>query len=237
MHVLHTGVAALTYVLCFIAGHRLRPLRSLGCDHRCAMSFGAGVSIAYVFVQLMPEIHASRAMFAEAMGPWAPRGGDAVYLAALAGFVGYYGLDRFASAGGEQGDAARSQRMHVGGVAIYVVLMAYLLGEQHEGGSALATTVAATSIHFLAVDHFLREEHGEMYDRKGRFLLAGASVLGWVIGLIHAFAEPAIALFIAFVSGAVTINSALMELPNRNGGRYLPFLIGAAAYGVLLVLV
>lgn len=238
VHILHTGAAALAYVLCFLAGRRLRPLRSLGCDHRCAMSFGAGVSIAYVFVQLMPEIHASRTMFAAAMGPALPRGGDAVYLVSLAGFVGYYGLDRFRAVEQETGGAAaRSHRMHVGGFALYVALMAYLLCEEEAGGIVLAMTVAATAVHFLAVDHFLREEHGALYDRRGRFMLAGATVAGWALGLVHGFPDHAVALFIAFISGAVTINSAIMELPNRNRGRYLPFLAGAAAYGLLLTLI
>ena len=44
-----------------------------------------------------------------------------------------------------------------------------------------------------------------------------------------------IALLVAFVSGAVVMNSAIMELPTEKDGRFLPFLAGALIYGVILL--
>jgi hypothetical protein len=43
-----------------------------------------------------------------------------------------------------------------------------------------------------------------------------------------------VALMVAFVSGAIIMNSAIIELPNRNEGRFLAFVTGGAIYGLLL---
>ena len=39
----------------------------------------------------------------------------------------------------------------------------------------------------------------------------------------------------AFISGAVIMNSALMELPSEKDGRFLPFVLGGVLYGLLLL--
>jgi hypothetical protein len=89
--------------------------------------------------------------------------------------------------------------------------------------------------HFLAIDHALREEHGAAFDRTGRFVLAGTCVLGWGAGLLFAVPPFVLALLLAFVSGAVIMNSAIMELPSEKDGRFWPFVMGGLAYGLLLL--
>ena len=95
----------------------------------------------------------------------------------------------------------------------------------------------ATAIvfHFVAVDHALREGHGDTYQRTGRFILAGACTLGWGLGLVIALPRHMFSLLTAFISGAIIINSAIMELPGERDGRFLPFMTGGIVYGLILV--
>ena len=39
----------------------------------------------------------------------------------------------------------------------------------------------------------------------------------------------------AFVSGAVIVNSAIMELPSDKDGRFVPFMLGGVIYGLILL--
>jgi hypothetical protein len=40
---------------------------------------------------------------------------------------------------------------------------------------------------------------------------------------------------VAFVSGAVIVNSAIMELPSDKDGRFVPFMLGGVIYGLILL--
>jgi hypothetical protein len=55
------------------------------------------------------------------------------------------------------------------------------------------------------------DEHGAVYERVGRFTLAAMSVLGWGTGLLLPLPHHVLALLMAFVAGAIIINSAIME--------------------------
>ncbi len=107
--------------------------------------------------------------------------------------------------------------------------------EAEETPWTLAAYVVAMMCHFLAIDHALREEHGAAFDRTGRFVLAGTCVLGWGAGLLFAVPPFVLALLLAFVSGAVIMNSAIMELPSEKDGRFWPFVMGGLAYALLLL--
>ena len=76
-----------------------------------------------------------------------------------------------------------------------------------------AQYACAISFHFLAVNHSLRDELGGVYDAWGRFVLAAMCVLGWVLAGTTDLQEWYIALLLVFMSGAVIVNSAVIELP------------------------
>lgn len=84
--------------------------------------------------------------------------------------------------------------------------------------------------------HSLHEAHALAYERIGRFVLAGASLFGWVLGLLVMFPAIVPALLVALVSGAIIVNTAIMELPSSRNGRFLAFTTGGLVYGALLLL-
>jgi hypothetical protein len=236
---LETGAAALLFMATFLVGGRVHPLRSLVRDRRSIISFGAGMSMAYVFVHLMPELHDVRRAFAQSVSVPLRFEGMAIYFLALVGFLVFYGLDHLhahlrESSGEEQTGLAF--KLHVGGFAAYVWLMAYLLVRNlDETTTSTALYALAISVHFLGVDHALREEHGADYERIGRFLLAGMAVFGWAAGLLVPLPHYVLSLLVAFISGAIIMNSTIMELPSEKDGRVLPLMAGGIVYGLILL--
>lgn len=234
-----SGVAAMLFAATFLFGYKLRPAMSTAYDHRSVMSFAAGTSVAYVFVQLMPEMHENRTSFVGAMEMHLPYDGVIIYFVALLGFLGYYGLDHLRVRVHAAGDAGREEasfRLHVGGFALYVWLMAYLLVHNlAPTRMAVILSALATAVHFATIDASLRKENGAHYDRAGRYVLAAASLFGWIAGLAFDMPDHVLALLLSFVSGAIIVNSSIMELPSDKDGRFLPFLTGGVFYGVLLV--
>jgi len=210
------------------------------------VSAAAGVSVAYVFVDLLPELSALNRVLVEAGG------GEAVffaeqriYLLVLVGFVVMYGLQHFvlhsrrqARSGPDRERVDPAYELQLAGFAVYGALIGYLLVERAEDGPAtLATYVAAMTIHFVVVNHSLWEEDEETYARKGRWWLAGSVIAGCLVGIVLPLSEVAFARLFAILAGGVTITSLGAELPDDRRGRFWPFCVGALAYAVLLVLV
>jgi hypothetical protein len=237
--ILETGAAALLFAVIFLVGGRLHPFRTLIRDRRSIISFGAGMSAAYVFVHVMPELHGVRRAFAASVPMTLRYEGMAVYFFALVGFLMFYGLDHLRGRlqkTATAGHAGLDFKLHIGGFAAYVWLMAYLLVHNlEETPVSIAFYTVAIAFHFLAVDNELHHEHGDVYKRVGRFVLAAMSVLGWGAGLLFALPNHVIALMLAFLSGAVIMNSTIMELPSDKDGRFLPFLTGGIVYGLILL--
>ena len=234
-----TGAAALLFAATFLAGGRVHPLRALIQDRRSIISFGAGMSAAYVFVHLMPELHGVRGAFAESVSVHLPFEGMAVYFVALIGFLAFYGLDHLRARLREVAETERQHlafRLHVSGFAAYIWLVAYLLVNNFEE-TRISTGLYAVAMaaHFLTIDHSLRHEHGAAYERSGRWMLAGVSLLGWGMGLWLPLPHHVVALLMAFISGAIIMNSTVMELPSEKDGRFLPFMAGGLTYCLLLL--
>lgn len=234
-----TGVAALLFAVTFLVGGRVHPFRTWIRDRRSIVSFGAGMSAAYVFVHVMPELHGARSAFVDSMSAPLRYEGMAIYLLSLVGFLSFYGLDHLRErlqGVGKAAEAGPAFKLHIGGFGVYVWLLAYLLLRNlEESPESILLYAVAIAFHLLAIDHSLRSEHGVAYERTGRYVLAGMAVLGWGMGLLFALPQPVPALLLAFISGAVIVNSAIMELPPEKDGRFVPFLVGGLVYGMILV--
>jgi len=238
---LATGPAVLVFMAVFLAGDRLHPLRSVIRDRRNIVSFSAGMSIAYVFMRMMPELHGARELVLQSAPRLTPMPfeGIAIYFLALVGFLCFYGLDRLSPAPSETREAASERGLlngHVAGLAAYVGLMSYLLAR--DAGESVAATALYTLAfggHFLALDHSLREGYGDAYQRNGRWLMAASCLVGWLVGVAFVLREFPLALLVAFISGGAIMTNTLMELSEGKDGRFLPFAVGSLGYGLILI--
>jgi hypothetical protein len=236
------AVLVFTAIFLFASGPRLHRPRW----HSAAVSAAAGASCAYVFVELMPELGEAGTAFVEATGNLnLPFPEYRVYLAALVGFVFFYGLEHMTSWAERSGRKSEPgygvgdpiYLLHIGGFAAYAWLVSYTLVRGPDRTAVFVGLYAlAMGLHFLTVERSLIEEHAELYRRPGRHILAAATLGGWVCGVLFEMSRPLILTATGFIGGSVVMNSLLAELPGDRKGRYWPFALGAAGYAMLVLL-
>jgi zinc transporter ZupT len=84
-------------------------------------------------------------------------------------------------------------------------------------------------------DSGLREHHKHIYDRIGRWILAAAIIVGWVLGSATEIGKTAIAVLFAFLAGGIVLNVLKEELPEERESRFWAFALGAGIYTALLL--
>jgi hypothetical protein len=237
-------ICAFALSMTFALGEWLeRFAESLG--HRRWISFAAGVSTAYVFVDVLPELSERNQVVVQIEGGHLLFGEQRIFGLALFAFVLLYGLDHLVSTKTREPSESASQGapafdfvdwLQVAGFAIYSWMIGYLLVERVEKGTlSLGLYVVAMSLHFLIVDHSLQEKRGRSYRRFGRWVLAASVPLGCLAGSVSPISEVTFARLFAFIAGGMIMTSAQAELPKEREGRFWPFCLGAILYAVLLL--
>jgi hypothetical protein len=207
------------------------------------VSAAGGVSVAYVFVDVLPELAAQQqGFFSDAGNAGRVFAEGRIYAVALLAFVVLYGLDYIvlASKAGNSDEVAwRSRfayRLHLFGFAVYSGLIGYLVVERSERGLlSLAIYTFAMVLHFLVVGHSLSEQHGRLYRERGRWLLAGTVLAGWALGTNTRLPEAVFAYLFAVLAGGVVITSLKDELPDDRRGRFWPFCTAALLSALVLL--
>jgi len=215
--------AALALAMLHVFGGRLRLLDVV--PRSRWLSAAGGVSVAYVFMHLLPELAEGQAAIegeeggaeAEDAAPGPVFGflEHHVYLVALLGLAIFYGVEKRSldsrrqrkARTGEDQTAGDAFWLSIGSFALYNAVVAYLLlREELEALFELLLFTAALAVHLLINDVSLREHHKDAYDRIGRWLVAGAVLIGWAVGVFAEIPERVIALVIAFLAGGIVLN-------------------------------
>lgn len=209
------------------------------------VSAAAGVSVAYVFVDVLPELGAHSQVIGEAAGAAGLLFAEQrLYLLALLSFVVMYGLEHMVLTQRQHtGEATASGRpgpaywLHIAGFSAYSALIGYLLVERADRGiGSIALYTAAMAVHFVIVNHALAEEHGAAYRRHGHWWLAASVLAGWVMAVALPLSELAFARLFAVLAGGVVITSLRSELPDDRRGRFWWFCLAALAFAALLLM-
>ncbi len=242
MVVLISLVAVVALVVVHLFSGKLRFLE--GSPRSVWLSMAGGVSVAYVFVHLLPELGEGQEVIAEAVGQDLSFLEKHVYLIALAGLAVFYGLERLAATSRRrQREAMRKDStsagvfwLHISSFALYNALIGYLLLHRLVSGlQALVLFSVAMALHFVVNDYGLREHHKDLYRRIGRWLISAAIFAGWLVGVVVELPEAAIAALTAFLAGGVVLNVLKEELPEERQSRFWAFALGAALYAALLL--
>ncbi|WP_458189274.1 hypothetical protein [Haladaptatus sp. NG-WS-4] len=202
------------------------------------LSMAGGASVAYVFVHILPELEGGTVL--ESVLFLARFLERHVYLVALVGFALFYGLERlareFGHDEGQDGTGIWVFWIHIGSFVAYNALIGYLLVHREQPGLvSLLTYATAMGLHFVVNDYGLRDHHQDAYDQFGRWLLAGAVVVGWAIGASMHVDEAVVNTLFAFLAGGVVLNVIKEELPKERESRFWAFAFGATGYTALLL--
>lgn len=206
------------------------------------LSLASGVSVAYVFIHLLPEL--SQRQEAIAQTGVLSFLEHHVYLMALVGLVLFYGLERAVKESRKRNEKSGEEDiadpsvfwLHIVSFALYNGLIGYLLLHREETGiQSLFLFFIAMALHFVVNDYGLRQDHQHVYHNIGRWILAAAIIAGWVIGYGTEISEAAIAVLFAFLAGGIILNILKEELPEERKSRFWAFALGAGAYSVLLL--
>lgn len=239
-----TFLIALFFAAIHVAAPHVRP--PVGKVSRLSwLSFAGGLSVSYVFIHVLPELAAHQAEIAGAQAVVAAEG--EIFLVALAGLAAFYWLEhlarRTAADVAENDDDARSRHpgfwLHTVAFSLYSALIGYILVVR-EAGAELRELLfygAALGVHFFVIDRSLSRHHGRLHDLVGRWILAGAVLLGWGLGLATGPNGTFVGFLFAFLAGGIILNALKEELPEEKQGRVGAFILGAVAYTAISLLI
>lgn len=235
-----TFIAVTALVVVHLFAAKLRFLQ--GTPRSRWLSAAGGISVAYVFLHLLPELAEGQDVIQRSA-----QGGfrfleHHAYLIAFAGLTIFYGLERAAKASRKARPVGEKDTtgpgvfwLHMVSFSIYNILIGYLLVRNVRSLMGLAFFAIAMALHFVVTDFGLHEHHKAMYTRLGRWLLAAAVVVGWLIGIAVEIPELAMSMLVAFLAGGVILNVLKEELPEERESRFSAFLLGGAGYALLLL--
>lgn len=206
-----------------------------GAPRRRRLSAAAGAAVAYIFLYVLPGLASSH-------GDFHPDSEAFYFVIALAGFVGYYGIERHArrvaerAKSDEERQSGRLFWVHVVAFSIYGMVIGYLLLHRDSPGIVpLLLYGGAMALHFLAMDDGLRLHREGGYDHVARWILAGSVLVGWLAGWLLPLPDPVVDGLFALIAGAMVLNVMKDELPEQHKSSFGAFLAGAAGYSVLLL--
>ena len=233
-------IVALCWTVPFMLGGHLR----LGASpsRRAWLSAAGGTAIAYVFVDLLPEMQRMQGIFSEASaGRPFPFPHYRVYSSALIGFVFFYALENLAvrtrPAQVEGAERRRTDRRWSTGFTSAgspsTALMAYLLRGRRRPGAGDGALRGRDVLSLLARGSCVAEEHGPRYDRSGRWLMSADPQDGWSRAARHLRPRPADARASSWRRRHPTASRGNCR---RKATRELAFRRGAFGYALVLLM-
>jgi hypothetical protein len=204
------------------------------------LSFASGISVAYVFVHVLPGLSRVQDFLQNSATGFKGLFPEYnVYLWTMGGFLVFSGLgvlDARSRRDSDRGPAPRwLGRVEIGGFAAYAWLLTYLMVWTGKGTLALCLYAVAMAMHVFPIASNLRSHYPSLYETRGAFLLAGASLAGWACAVTLDIPSSVIVILVAFVAGGVIVNGAIAELPRDGEHRYAPFLAGTVIYTAILL--
>ncbi|SOC50073.1 hypothetical protein SAMN05660748_2812 [Blastococcus aggregatus] len=245
------GALALAALLAglHLAAPRIRRLPLV--PERATASFAGGLSVAYVFLRLLPELADGEEAIGRALDDVVeptPVVDLGIFVVTLAGFAAFYGLQRLADR--HSPDPARKgpgQRpsalepvgvysLHLGAFMVYNALITYTMALRLQTGLAfMLLFTVAMGLHFVLTDRSLEAHYPHRFPRSGRLLLSAALLAGWLLdALLAPTSTLLVAVLTALLGGSILLNVFKEELPASGRSSYPWFLTGLVLYAELL---
>jgi hypothetical protein len=235
-----TLIAALALTATHVLAGKLSKLHRL--PRSRWLSAAGGVAVAYVFVHLLPELAQGQQVMEESGFHPLRYLEHHAYLLALLGLACFYGLERLIKQHrSERPDDEPSHAgvfwLHIGAFAGYNALIGYILADRDPTQELeLIWYTVAMALHFMVNDVALQHDHQKLFAKRGRWILACSTLVGWAFGTAIELSELGVSTVTAFIAGAIILNVLKEELPTERNSRFGAFLLGSLGYSLLLLL-
>lgn len=208
------------------------------------LSFGGGVAVALVFLEIIPELAEFQSTVERKVGRSMGILRNHVYLIALFALTLFYTVQRHVQASRQQQQATTGEDkasrtlfwIDIGVVAAKTIIVGYLLVTAQPSLAALALFFFAIGLEFTIGDRGLHRDHKEDYDRLGRWILVAAVLGGWLVGYAAEVPPVGIAVLQSFLAGYIVLNVIKEELPRERQSRTGAFWAGVVVYAVVLLI-
>lgn len=199
--------------------------------HRHFLSFAAGISFAYIFIDLLPTLETIEPILKQTFGSFIPYLDHHAYLMALFGVLFFYGLH---ASSGTSSD--RNFWLAFSGSALFNFFVGLSLADSSNPDiQPLSFYTIALAMHYFVNDHNMGVEDPRLYQTRARWGLISALFLGFCIGKITHLPNSVEALVVSFLAGGVLLNVMRYELPKREKVGFVFFLLGSLLYSALLL--
>lgn len=199
--------------------------------HGRFLSFAAGLSFAYVFVDLLPTLAKGQPLLKQTLDHFLPLLDKHSYVVALSGVLFYYGIESLTTI-----KAKKTFWISLSGYLLFNLFVGASLADAKDPEmQPLTLFTIALGMHYFVKDHYLREKYLDLYEKYGKWFLVSALFIGYFLGILTNIPDSIVALTISFIAGGVIFNVLHYELPQPIKGSYL-FFIGGAIFYTLLIL-
>lgn len=202
--------------------------RALFAQPRVLSAMG-GLSLSYVVVHLLPELaYAEEKWLAARPDRWLTWLESHVYLAVLIGILVALAFDRAIARG------APPFRIRITALALDGVLLGGFVSRL-VGPSQTVLAVLAFGSQVLINNHELIRTHPADYHRVGRWVLASASLVGWVGAVVWEPSPVAVAALVGLLSGSTILDVVKAEVHTARSLRLGTFMVSALIYAAVVL--
>ncbi|MGB5367431.1 MAG: hypothetical protein WBM75_01740 [Polyangiales bacterium] len=187
-------------------------------------AFGGGLSVAYVFLHLIPSLDASDSVV-----------GPRIYFVALLGFVAFCGLDVMF----QPPKHAHPTKYHayLSTFFLYDGLLVFTLGLNLPPTPILTLVFALSlALDVLNTDLEMQDDFGERFVKRGRWVLLAGVALGYGFSLVRRPDPVVIDLVTAGLAGFMMFHTNNEVFPVSRNNKFPAFLAGVLAFWLLHLL-
>lgn len=189
------------------------------------IAFAAGVSLSYVFIDLLPAIDKGEAIFKGHLGTAIPYLNRHSYIIALLGLLFYAWI------GSKKNKGTHSWLELSGYLFFNFVIGAALSDSQNPELQPLFLFTIAIGLHYFIRDH-LSKIHKKP---KMMFSLVGMLFFGYILATLFKIPVVVQAFGISFAAGGILLNVIGFELPDKGLKNFPFFFLGAMFYTLILL--
>jgi zinc transporter ZupT len=191
------------------------------------LSFGAGISVAYLFLYLLPELHSGT----EFLGKFS-------FVSMMAGFIAFHLIEKYIYQHATREQLLKDiKEVHSAAFFMYhFIIGAVLVTLTRENTLQGALLFFPVLFHSAVSKVSMAEIHPHIREKGAlKFVLASSTLLGVIVAYMLEVSQPVYYSLFGFVWGAMLYVIIRDTLPKEKRGNPMFFLIGVLVYGAILV--